>query len=104
MSTIIQDSAPHHINPSDEDEIDHSDYTGYITRTFLQLDGPGQTALSSYAAALLKEQRDDERVMEHGALTMAEIERMTLGDLQRLAQQIGVSSAAILRVAEKASA
>lgn len=40
------------------DDLDATtDYTGYITRTFLQLDGRGQSALSQFAASLLREQR-----------------------------------------------
>jgi hypothetical protein len=75
-------------------------YTGYITRTYLQLDEPRQDALDAHTAGLLKQQRDEEAVVLYGALTIDQIHSMTLGDLQRHASQVGVPMSAVIRVAE----
>ena len=75
-------------------------YTGYISRTFLQLDDARQEELSTFAASLLAQQREEEVVRDHGALTRDQLMGMTLGDLERHARKVGVRASAVMRVAE----
>lgn len=100
MNTSMQDSSTERVSETTEVRDGTSTYTGYIQRTFLQLDGAGQEALSTYAACLLRQQREEEKVRDQGGMTLDQLRTMTLSELQEYARGLGVRASSVIRVAE----